>query len=136
MKKGIREERELIHRLNSLGFAVLRAPASGSKTKLDRPDILAGRKGFILAIEVKTSKKTTLYIKKESVNQLIRFSSRFGAKPYIAIKFKRRDLDWLLVEPENLIKTVKGYKVTLNHVKSKGKSLESIVTKSLTEYIC
>jgi Holliday junction resolvase len=135
LKRGIREERELIHRLDSLGFAVLRAPASGSRTRLDRPDILAGRKGFILAIEVKTSKKATFYIRKESVDQLVRFSGRFGAKPYVAIKFKHKGLDWFLIEPENLIKTVKGYKVTLNHVKNKGRSLESIVTRSLAEYI-
>ena len=135
MVRGIREERELIHRLDSLGFAVLRAPASGSRTKLDRPDILAGRKGFVLAIEVKTSRKKTFYVRKESVEQLIRFSDRFGAKPYLAIKFKHTGLDWFLVKPENLVKTGKGFKVSLNDLKMKGESLESLVTKSLTEYL-
>jgi len=133
--RGVREERELIHRLDSLGFAVLRAPASGSRTKLDRPDILAGRKGFVLAIEVKTSRKKTFYVRKESVEQLIRFSDRFGAKPYLAIKFKHTGLDWFLVKPENLVKTGKGFKVSLNDLKMKGESLESLVTKSLTEYL-
>ncbi|RLG91774.1 MAG: hypothetical protein DRO36_03450 [Candidatus Hecatellales archaeon] len=135
MVRGVREERELIHRLDSLGFAVLRAPASGSRTKLDRPDILAGRKGFVLAIEVKTSRKKTFYVRKESVEQLIRFSDRFGAKPYLAIKFKHTGLDWFLVKPENLVKTGKGFKVSLNDLKMKGESLESLVTKSLTEYL-
>ncbi|RLI05537.1 Holliday junction resolvase, partial [Candidatus Bathyarchaeota archaeon] len=114
---------------------VLRAPSSGSRTKLDRPDILAGRKGLCLAIEVKSTSKETFYMKEETVNQLVRFSEKFGAKPFVAVKFKHKKLDWILVEPENLIKTVKGYKITLKQAKVKGKSLEAILTKSLGEYL-
>jgi len=134
LRKGIKEERELIHKLDSLGFAVLRAPSSGSGTKLDRPDILAGRKGLILALEVKTSKKKTFYVKEESINQLVRFSEKFGAKPFVAVKFKHTGLGWLLIEPEKMVKTSKGYKISLTHVRLKGKSLESIITREISEY--
>ncbi|RLI28105.1 MAG: Holliday junction resolvase, partial [Candidatus Hecatellales archaeon] len=102
MVKGVKEERELVKILDRLGFAVLRAPASGSRTKLDRPDIVAGRRGLIIALEVKTTSRERLYLRKESIEQLIRFSDRFGAKPFLAVKFKRKRRGWLLVEVGSL----------------------------------
>jgi len=135
LRRGINEERELVHKLNNLGFAVLRAPSSGSRTKLDRPDILAGRKGLYLAIEVKSTRKNIIYIADESIKQLIRFSEKFGAKPFIAAKFKKKGIGWRLIEPEKLENTGKHYRLTLNQLLSEGKSLEAIITKTLTNYI-
>ena len=113
MVRGVREERELVRLLDRLGFAVVRSPASGSRTKLDRPDLLAGRRGLILALEVKATGKEVLYLKRESVEQLIRFSDRFGAKPYVAVKFKGKGVGWLLVEAGSLEQTGKGFKLSL-----------------------
>jgi hypothetical protein len=41
-RKGDRRERELVNKLDDAGFAVMRAPASGSATARDLPDGLAG----------------------------------------------------------------------------------------------
>ncbi|PSP40299.1 nucleoid-structuring protein H-NS [Halobacteriales archaeon QH_6_64_20] len=41
--KGDRRERELVNELDEAGFAVMRAPASGSATDRELPDVLAGR---------------------------------------------------------------------------------------------
>ena len=131
MVRGIREERELVKLLDRLGFAVVRAPASGSRTKLDRPDILAGRRGFIIALEVKTSSRETLYLRRESVEQLVRFSEKFGAKPFMAVKFKGRRKGWMLVEVEKLKETGKGFKLTFTDVLRFGETLETLVTKKL-----
>jgi Holliday junction resolvase len=117
-----------------LGFAVIRAPASGSRTHLDRPDIVAGGKGLYLAFEVKSTIKESLYIQYESLMQLTRFAEKFGAKPLIAVKFKVRGKGWILLEPENLSQTKKGYKVTLREAFRTGKSLEALVTRKLGEY--
>lgn len=135
LRRGVNEERELVHKLAKLGFAVLRAPSSGSGTKLDRPDMVAGRKGLYLAIEVKSTRKNVIYITSESVKQLIRFSEKFGAKPFIAAKFKKRGIGWRLIEPEKLENTGKCYRLTFNQLLSEGKDLEVIVTKTLTSYI-
>ena len=125
MRRGISGEREIIHILDSLGFAVLRAPSSGAGTKLDRPDIIAGKKGLHLAIEVKSTRKETLYIEKESVNQLVRFSIKFGADPIVAIKFMRKG--WFLLEPKNLTQKNKTFKISLEDAKKRGKKPESLL---------
>ncbi len=131
MVRGVREERELVRLLDRLGFAVVRSPASGSRTKLDRPDLLAGRRGLILALEVKATGKEVLYLKRESVEQLIRFSDRFGAKPYVAVKFKGKGVGWLLVEAGSLEQTGKGFKLSLREALKKGLTPEALVTERL-----
>ena len=62
VKKGSAEERDLVHKLWSLNFAAMRAPASGGATKKPLPDVLAGNSKIYLAIEVKTTTKDKLYI--------------------------------------------------------------------------
>ncbi|MFH1327729.1 MAG: Holliday junction resolvase Hjc [Candidatus Bathyarchaeota archaeon] len=134
MRKGIAEERDLVNKLDRLGFAVLRAPASGSRTKLDRPDIIAGRVGLHLALEVKSTHQKTLYVKKESIHQLMRFAEKFGAKGLLAIKFKHQCPDWILLDPSLLTPTEKGYKINLKSAIKTGIGLEALVTKKITDY--
>jgi Holliday junction resolvase len=133
--KGVREERELVNLLDSLGFAVLRAPASGSKTKLDRPDILAGRKGFIMALEVKSTSKRTFYIREESLAQLKRFSEKFGAKPFLAVKFKYTRKGWLLINVENIELKGKSFKLSFKEALKKGLTPEMLITKNLKTFL-
>ncbi len=133
LKKGIRDEYEIIHKLDRLGFAVLRSPSSGSGTKLDRPDIVAGRKGTHIAIEVKSTRKEILYIERKSVEQLVRFSDKFGATPLVAVKFIHKG--WFLFEPQDLTLTPKAFKVSLKDAIKKGKTLESIVNRKLMQFL-
>ncbi|MFQ5998414.1 MAG: Holliday junction resolvase Hjc [Candidatus Bathyarchaeia archaeon] len=134
MARGSDQERELVHRLDELGFAVLRAPASGAKTRLDRPDIVAGRKGFHISIEVKTTSRKTLYINRESIEQLLRFAERFDAKPLLAVKFKRQHRDWLLLEPRQLVRTSTGYKLPMKTAINRGATLEALVSRRITDF--
>jgi len=133
--RGINYERLLARRLSKLGFAVVRAPSSGSGTKIDRSDIIAGYKGLIVAIEVKTTSKRMIYIKKESINQLVRFSETFGAIPYIAVKFKRSDKDWLLIHPKYFKEQEKTYTISLEEAIKTGIKPESLLIHKLKEYI-
>ena len=41
-KTGSKEERDLVNMLWDVGFAAMRAPASGGATKRPLPDVLAG----------------------------------------------------------------------------------------------
>ena len=60
--KGDRRERELVNALDERGFAVMRAPASGSATDRDLPDVLAGDGETFYAIEAKSSAGAPIYL--------------------------------------------------------------------------
>ena len=97
--KGSRTERELINMFyNSGTHIVLRAAGSGS-TPLPAPDLLVGGKGRVLAIECKAGKDSR-YIKKDQIQELTEFSERFGAEPWIGVRFDRSN--WQFVKIENL----------------------------------
>ena len=84
--RGAQDERELVRLLWERGFAVIRAPASGSSTKMPRPDIIAGssERKIQFAIEVKTTHNKNLYIQHESISQLVNFACLFGCQPIVA----------------------------------------------------
>lgn len=131
MVRGISDERELVNEFWRHGFAVLRAPASGSATKMVRPDIIAGNAqlGLQLAIEVKTSWNKVIYIKRESIGQLVEFAKRFGCRPILAIKFKGiRKVSWIFIPPRKLQITNSGnYKITSSNALQVGRDLDSLV---------
>jgi Holliday junction resolvase len=107
---GARFERELVNALDACGYVAMRAPSSGSATKRELPDVLAMRPvpqavdahgGGIetvgateaLAIELKTTSRTTAYAGKGEVEDLILFAEEAGATPFVAGRFKRQGLD-------------------------------------------
>lgn len=128
--RGIGDERELVNKLWRYGFAVMRAPASGSATKMMRPDIIAGNAQLSLqfAIEVKTTRNKVIYITKESVDQLVEFAKCFGCEPILAIKFKGfRKGSWIFVSPRKLEITGAGnYKISQRDALRVGVDLESL----------
>ncbi|WP_048056065.1 Holliday junction resolvase Hjc [Pyrococcus sp. ST04] len=80
-RKGANSERELIKMLEKHGFAVVRS--AGSK----KVDLVAGNGKKFLCIEVKSTKKDKIYIKKEDIERLVSFSRKFGGIPVLAVKF-------------------------------------------------
>ena len=65
-RKGDRRERELVNRLDEAGFAVMRAPASGSATHRDLPDVLAGHDGQCYAIQANASSGDPIHLPGEA----------------------------------------------------------------------
>ena len=104
--KGDRRERELVNLLDDAGFAVMRAPASGSATDRELPDVLAGNGESFYAIEAKSSADNPIYLTGEEVEALIYFSRNFGAKPRIGARFDRED--WYFFHPGDLHTTDGG----------------------------
>ncbi len=98
--KGDRRERELVNALDEAGFAVMRAPASGSATERELPDVLAGDGETFYAIEAKSSAGDPIYLTGEEVEALIYFAQNFGAKPRIGVRFDRED--WYFFHPGEL----------------------------------
>jgi Holliday junction resolvase len=98
--KGDRRERELVNRLDAAGFAVMRAPASGSATERELPDALAGDGEVFYAIEAKSSSGNPIYLTGEEVEALVFFAQNFGAKPRIGVRFDREN--WYFFHPSDL----------------------------------
>lgn len=105
-RKGERRERELVNLLDETGFAVMRAPASGSATDRELPDVLAGDGERFYAIEAKSSSGDPIYLDGAEVDALCYFAASFGADPRIGIRFD--EMDWAFFGPDNLYVTEGG----------------------------
>ncbi|WP_049937538.1 Holliday junction resolvase Hjc [Haloplanus natans] len=128
-RKGDRRERELVNELDAAGFAVMRAPASGSATERDLPDVLAGDGDKFYAIEAKSSAGDPIYLSGEEVESLIYFARNFGAKARIAIRFDRED--WYFFHPGDLHVTDGGnYRVKKETALADGEDLDALVGHS------
>ena len=75
----------------------MRAPASGSATERELPDVLAGNGDTFYAIEAKSSSGNPIYLTGEEVEALVFFARNFGAKPRIGVRFDRED--WYFFHP-------------------------------------
>ncbi len=129
VKKGSAEERDLVHKLWSLNFAAMRAPASGGATKKPLPDVLAGNSKIYLAIEFKTTTKDKIYIDSPQIDALCEFSRIFGATPYIGVKFKYTK--WLFLPPKITERTKSNnYKIEKDFALEKGLELDEITGKN------
>jgi len=104
-KKGYAFERELKLKLEEDGWHVIRS--GGSK----KPDLVAGRKGKILIIECKVTKKSRIYLEKDEVRHLETVALAFGAEAIFAVKVDNRG--WSLVTLDSLRETGKHFMVEL-----------------------
>lgn len=111
-RKGDRRERELVNKLDESGFAVMRAPASGSATERELPDVLAGDGEEFYAIEAKSSSGDPIYLTGDEIEALVFFAQNFGARARVAVRFDRED--WYFFHPGDLYETDGGnYRVKL-----------------------
>jgi Holliday junction resolvase len=113
-RRGFHYERELVKLLYREGFAVIRAPASGSRAKrLFYPDIVAIYKKNILVFEVKArSEPCDIYIDKYKVERLRDFAERSGGEAYVAVKVTSTG-EWRVVPISQLWITKEGnYRVS------------------------
>ncbi len=127
--KGDRRERELVNRLDAAGFAVMRAPASGSATERELPDALAGNGEVFYAIEAKSSSGNPIYLTGEEVEALVFFAQNFGAKPRIGVRFDRED--WYFFHPSECHITDSGnYRVKKETALESGTDFDELTGSS------
>ena len=86
-RKGAKRERELVNFLDEDGWAVMRAPASGSATGRELPDVLAGDGNVFMAAEAKASSGDPIYYDEEEVEALLYFARNFGAIAQLSARF-------------------------------------------------
>lgn len=122
--KGINAERDLIHRFWNIGsWMAVRIAGSGSM-RYPSADIIASNKHRRLAIECKSTKKNRKYFSKDDINQLKEFAERFGAEPWIAVKFKRKG--WFFILIEDLNKSGKNFYISDEIASKKGYSIKDL----------
>ena len=98
-RKGYRGELELVHMLSKKGWLVFRSPRSGRIT-LPCPDIIAVKKGKILAIECKV-RRDAFSIPIEQLDQLKQWEDKGGASVFIAWKIPH--FKWLFLKLNDVI---------------------------------
>ncbi len=140
-RRGFQHERDLARKLWDHGFAVMRAPASGSKAKYTKyPDLVAIMDRHIFAFEVKTVyREKTIYISAVQVEKLREFIKRAGGQGYIAVKVIGES-GWRFIPLEQLEETTGGnYKVPKELI-GKGLRIRDLVSmvkgdRRITEYM-
>ena len=87
---GSNAERELLKKFWEMGWPCIRSAGSGSM-RHPSPDLLVGsiNAGVALAIECKTTKSNSVYLKKKEIRELKEFSNKFGAIPFVAVNFDK-----------------------------------------------
>lgn len=127
--KGINAERELVHMFWKNDWACIRVAGSGS-SKYASPDILAGNAIRRIAIECKSTASSTQYLTKEEILNLKYFAEKFGAEPWVAVRFPSGK--WFFINPEDLKETTSNYAVSIELAKTKGLLFEELIpTKKL-----
>lgn len=139
--RGFAHERDLVLKFWKKGFAVVRAPASGSKVKRTvYPDVLAIRNGFVFVFEVKTTGRLRdVYLDSKQVAKVKEFSKRAGGLGFVAVKIVGTG-EWRFVPIDKLQLTRGGrFKVCKLDVE-KGLRLTDLVelthkTRRLDEFL-
>ena len=117
--KCSKTERELFQKFIETGiYRVVRVAGSGTMENADC-DLIAGKEDKKFCIEVKSSKKQTIYISKDQISRFLTFSEIFKLTPVIALRFNREG--WLFIEPKELKDSGKNYAISIKDAKEKGK---------------
>lgn len=120
--KGFERERELVNLLYDAGWAATRVPNSGGGTQRELPDVLAGNRQTIYAIEAKARREDYIYVEGQEAEALVYFALNFGAKPRIGVRFDRED--WYFFHPGDLHVTDGGnYRIKKETALSEGTDL-------------
>ena len=109
--KGSRLERELFHMFHKADWQPIHVAGSGSAT-IEAADLVAGKKGRVLAIECKSGKGNR-YIKKKQIEELKTFSDKFGAEPWLGARFNNTEWLFLTLEDLKMSKTGNNFVVDL-----------------------
>ena len=116
--KGSNAERELVRMFTEHGWRALRIAGSGVND--DSPcDLIAGkvgRRGY--AIEVKSSKRSRIYITRSQIEDFMKFALMLGLQPALALRFNHQG--WLFLEPSKMEDTGNNWVVSLENVKNNG----------------
>src|SRR3989344_9681004 len=98
--KGSKIERELVKLFTENSWRAVRVAGSGvgDESPCDIIAAKSGKRGY--TIEAKSSKKDSIYISKQQIEDFVLFSNILGLNPVIAVRFTYEG--WLFLHPEKL----------------------------------
>lgn len=126
-KLGIEHERNLVNLLQGKGFMAGRLQQSG----VSLPDVIAGDSESFFVFEVKSTKSTNIKIYKRQIWSLRNFAYNFNAKPYVAVYFIDRMLNFLFIELRDLNEYDKMFTIDYNTACLKGRDLNEIISNEI-----
>ena len=121
--RGINAERDLIHSFWGIGWAAVRVAGSGS-SHFPSPDIICGNNIRKLAIEVKLTTEKRKYFSSKEISDLRYFCEKFGAEPWVGIKFFHRK--WVFLMVDDLGSSGKNFVVSQELADIRGLSFEDL----------
>ncbi len=122
--KGANAERELMHLFFKEGFSVVRIAGSGT-SPLPAPDIIAIKKGRIIAVECKARKSSHLAITIEQIGELTQWVAIAGGEALVGWKIPRKG--WFFLIPSQFNKTAKFFIISQKNAMKEGKSLRDVI---------
>ncbi len=123
--KGTKAERDLLDKLWMHGIAAVRVAGSGS-TSHPSTDIIAGYKGKIAVIEVKTTSKDVVYIPQEEISSMEKLALIMGGDCWFAIRFSSDRGRFYLIRMNDARKLRSGsVAIDITLARSKGFSVEN-----------
>ena len=124
-KKGTDAERELLQMFWDHDFAALRGPGSGV-SRNPCPDVLAGNGEKYFALECTSSTSDYVHLTHDEIVKLVTFAQKFGAVPYVAVRFEGRD--WVFLDIGKIQYTRgKNFKVSKDFAYKDGKRFEELI---------
>lgn len=126
-KLGIEHERNLVNLLRGKGFMAGRLQQSG----VSLPDVIAADSESFFVFEVKSTKSTNIKIYKRQIWSLRNFAYNFNAKPYVAVYFINRMLNFLFIELRDLNEYDKMFTIDYNTACLKGRDLNEIISNEI-----
>lgn len=121
--KGANAERELMRLFFEKGFSVVRIAGSGT-SPLPAPDIIAIKKGRIVAVECKARKAKNLAISSAQMSEFLDWAEKAGSEALVGWKVPRKG--WFFLKPGQLKSTGKFFTVSQRHAIENGVSFEEV----------
>lgn len=91
------------------------------------PDLLAGKKGRVLAIECKSSRgDKRRYIDTKQIEELREFSKGFGAEAWVGARFN--SMEWLFLKIIDLGRSETNYYIDRDLALSKGFTFSQLIS--------
>jgi Holliday junction resolvase len=126
-QKGTYAERELVKMLWERGFACVRAAGSGSGP-LPSPDVIASNGKTTLAFECKFFSADYILLNYSQIAQLVEFSQRFGADPWIAVRYEGKE--WRFLDMARIRRTTgENFKVSKNFAYEDGHTFDALLER-------
>ncbi|MFT4261131.1 MAG: Holliday junction resolvase Hjc [Candidatus Woesearchaeota archaeon] len=121
--RGTNAERDLIHKFWGIGWAAMRAAGSGS-SQFPSPDVICGNNLRKIAMEVKLTTESRKYFSFSEIRDLKYFCEKFGAEPWVGIKFFRKE--WVFLMIDDLESSGKNFVVSQELASIRGLTFEEL----------